>query len=195
MVAVRSRNVVLEATRTVIGEAGFKGVTIAAVATRAGVSRQTVYSIFGTREDLISQAVSDRLTTLNGAFIDLLDSAATPLELVVEIMVQARHRILGDPLLRVLTLSGPDNPIFDPGASRRALEYSVTMLGPAVDRFPELAGRIRFIADIGVHVGWSVLCLDAPDSRSDDELRAFLTGWLGPVLAAAGAPAAEDSRA
>ncbi|MDV8001093.1 TetR/AcrR family transcriptional regulator [Rhodococcus sp. IEGM 1408] len=179
---MRSRDAVLEATRNIIGEAGFHGVNIAAVAKRAGVSRQTVYSIFGTREELVSQAVSDRLTTLVSAFTDLLASVGSPLELLVETMVEARRRILDDPLLRVLALSGTGNPIFDPGAAERAHGYCVALLSPAIDRFPELSGRIDFLADISMHVGWSVLCLDDPASRSDAELRAFLTAWLAPML-------------
>lgn len=167
-----------------IGDAGFDGVSIAAVAKRAGVSRQTVYSIFGTREDLVSQAVTDRLTTLVGAFSELLDSAGSPLELFVEMMVRARHHVLEDPLLRVLTLSGKANPIFDPGAAGRAREYSVSLLSPAVARFPALEGRIDLLADIAVHMGWSILCLDRPEARSDDELREFVTAWMAPVLEA-----------
>ncbi|MCZ4655974.1 TetR/AcrR family transcriptional regulator [Dietzia kunjamensis] len=112
---MRSRDSILDATRAVVGRAGFGGVTIAAVAKQAEVSRQTVYSIFGSREDLVSQAVSERLTMLTGAFTDVLDAATTPLE-------------------------------------------------------------------VGVHVGWSVLCLDSPEARSDDDLRTFLTTWLAPLL-------------
>ena len=76
---MRSRDSILDATRAVIGRAGFGGVTIAAVAKQAEVSRQTVYSIFGSREDLVSQAVSERLTMLTGAFTDVLDAATTSL--------------------------------------------------------------------------------------------------------------------
>ena len=179
---MRSRDAILDATGRLIGEGGFRSVTIAAVAKRAGVSRQTVYSIFGTREDLVSQAVSERFTTLTGAFTDVLESAATPLELLVEIVVVGRHHILGDPLLRALTLGGGSNPIFDPDAAERARQYAVGLLDPAADRFPHLAGHLALIADIGVHVGWSVLCLDDPDTRSDSELRDFLTAWLAPLL-------------
>ncbi|MGN7157547.1 TetR/AcrR family transcriptional regulator [Dietzia cercidiphylli] len=179
---MRSREIILEATRAVIGEAGFTAVSVAAVARRAGVSRQTVHSIFGTREELVSQAVSDRLTSLIGAFTELFESTGSPLELFVEMMLQARHHVLGDPLLRELTLSGTANPIFDPGAARRARAYAVALLSPAVDRFPELDGRVEFLADIAVHVGWSVLCLDDPASRPDDELRAFLSEWMAAVL-------------
>ena len=179
---MRSREAILEATRAQIGESGFDGVSIAGVAKRASVSRQTVYSIFGTREELVSQAVTDRLTHLVGAFEDAVASAACLVELFVEIMVEARRQILGDPLLRFLTLSGSSNPIFDPGAADRARQYSAAMLAPAVDRFPELDGRVELLADLGVHVGWAVLCLDRPDTRSDDELREFVTVWMAPVL-------------
>mgnify|MGYP002653221455 CR=1 FL=1 len=40
---------------------------VKALAKHAGVSRQTVYSIFGTREDLVSQAVTDQLAGVGGA--------------------------------------------------------------------------------------------------------------------------------
>lgn len=179
---MRSRDVILEATRARIGESGFDGVSIAGVAKRAGVSRQTVYSIFGSREEMVSQAVSDRLTHLVGSFSQLLESAESLVELFVEIMVEARSQILGDPLLQVLTLSGSSNPIFDPGAADRAREYSAALLAPTVDRFPELNGRVDLFADLAVHVGWSVLCLDRPDTRSDEELRAFVTAWMAPVV-------------
>ena len=179
---MRSREIILEATRDQIGASGFEGVSIAGVAKRAGVSRQTVYSIFGTREDLVSQAVTDRLSTLVGAFGELLESADSPLELFVEMIVEARTQVLGDPMLRYLTLSGTANPIFDPGATDRALEYSATLLAPAAERFPQLTGRIDELSDLAVHVGRSVLCLDRPENRSDDELRRFVTTWMAPVL-------------
>lgn len=55
---MRSRKKILDATLALIGSAGFEGVDIAAVAAAEGVTRQTVYPIFGTREDLVSQAIA-----------------------------------------------------------------------------------------------------------------------------------------
>lgn len=179
---VRSRDTILAATRAVIGDAGFEGVSIAAVAKRAGVSRQTVYSIFGTREDLVSQAVTDRLAGIGGAFTDLVAAVDSPLELFVEMTVRARALILGDPMLRTLTLSGSSNPIFDPGAADRAREFTRRLLAPVADRFPELAGQVDMLAELAIHVGWSVLCLDPPETMSDDELRTFVETWMAPVL-------------
>ena len=180
---MRSREPILDATREVIGDAGFDGVTIAAVAKRAGVSRQTVYSIFGSREELVSQAISERLTSLFGAVSDLQSSATTPLDLLVEILVVTRGHILGDPLLRTLTLAGGSNPIFDPGAAERARRCARSLLVPATEQFPQLVPRLDFFSDVGVHMGWSVLCLDSPETRSDADLRTFLRTWLGPLVA------------
>ncbi len=185
MGGVRSRENILDATRRVIGEVGFEGVNIAVVAKRAGVSRQTVYSIFGTREELVSEAITHQLSALLGTYESLIDSADSLLELLVEMVVVSRQRILGDPLLRALTLSGEGNPIHHPGAIDRSLGYTAQLLRPAVERFPEYADRIDFLADVGVHIGWSVIVLDPPDSRSDAELRSFLTAWLAPLFTSA----------
>lgn len=179
---MRSRDSILEAAREVIGRAGFGGVTIAAVAKQANVSRQTIYSIFGSREELVSQAVAERLTMMTGAFADLLSNSDSPLELIVGIAVEGRNRILGDPLLRVLAVGGGTGPVSDPGAAARTHEYCMALLAPAAERFPELAGRLGFVTDVGIHVGWSVLCLDSPAARSDDDLRAFLNTWLAPLM-------------
>ena len=74
---MRSRDSILEAAREVIGRAGFGGVTIAAVAKQANVSRQTIYSIFGSREELVSEAVAERLGVPLAIIEDALDLLAT----------------------------------------------------------------------------------------------------------------------
>ena len=50
---MRSRQKVLNATLRLIEDGGFEGVNVAAVASAAGVSRQTVYSIFAGPEDAV----------------------------------------------------------------------------------------------------------------------------------------------
>ena len=181
---MRSRDPILEATRTVIGRAGFAGVTIAAVAKEARVSRQTVYSIFGTREELISQAVSEQFATLTGAFTDAIETAESPADVIVEIAVVGRQYVRRDPVLRALTLYGESNPMFDARAADRSRKFAASLMAPALERFPAASDQLDFIADICAHVGWSVLWMDSPEDRSDEELRGFLNSWLDPLLGA-----------
>src|SRR5205807_6154693 len=55
---LRSRNTILKATLDLIERQGFAAVTVTSAAAAAQVSRQTVYSIFGDRAHLVSEAVA-----------------------------------------------------------------------------------------------------------------------------------------
>src|SRR5829696_2761700 len=50
----RTREALLAAARALLEEAGFEGLTMAAVAQRAGVTRRAVYLHFGCRSDLVT---------------------------------------------------------------------------------------------------------------------------------------------
>nr|WP_206038069.1 TetR/AcrR family transcriptional regulator [Rhodococcus sp. HNM0569] len=173
----------MEATKEVVVSEGFAGVTIAAVAKRAGVTRQTVYSIFGTREDLVSQAMVDHLGGVVACFHTRLAETATPAEYVVELIVECRRIFRTDPLLGALLRAGTGNPVFDAGALERAHVVGLELLAPLRTRFPGTAPRLDDIVELCVHLGWSVVCFGDHESRSDDDLRAFLHRWIGPAFA------------
>ncbi|NLG55922.1 MAG: TetR/AcrR family transcriptional regulator [Rhodococcus sp.] len=179
---MRSRSKILDAVREVIGQSGFSSVTIASVAQAAGVTRQTVYSIFGTREDLVSQAVSEHLTNLVASLHEQLAQAPSPLDYVVDLIVTCRAIVHSDALLAVLLQSGGDNPISEPGALDRARSVGAQMLSPLRELFPDADLNFDDIADLSIHLGWSVVCFDDPAVRSDEELRACLTRWMAPVF-------------
>ncbi|NLV79625.1 MAG: TetR/AcrR family transcriptional regulator [Rhodococcus sp.] len=179
---MRSHTKITEATRELIGTRGFDAVTIAAVADRAGVSRQTVYSNFGTREEMVSRALAEHMGSLVAGFPDLLATAESPVAFVVDLIVECRRAFRTDAILGALLRSQAGNPLFDPGAADRAVEVSAGFLVPMQERFPEVEGRLEEIAEIAVHLGWAVVCLDDPVARPDDVLRAFLERWLTPAL-------------
>ncbi len=56
--SVRSRQLLLDAARGLLGERGPTGVTVEAVATRAGVARSTVYRHYPRLPDLLADAVA-----------------------------------------------------------------------------------------------------------------------------------------
>src|ERR1700756_6053704 len=51
------RETLLDAARELLGERGWARVTMAVVAARAGVSRQTLYNTFGSRDELAQALV------------------------------------------------------------------------------------------------------------------------------------------
>ena len=180
---MRSRKRILDATLDLIGCNGFEGITIASVAQAAGVTRQTVYTNFGSREEVVSKAMVSRLTEVATEIQRELTSAADPCEYLVELIVACRGAVRSDPVLTALLRSETNNPLFDDGAVTRAKVVARVLLQPIGELFPNVVDRIDDFAEIAVHLGLSVVCFDDAALRDDDDLRAFLTRWLAPGIA------------
>jgi len=74
------RSQLLEAAAAVVGREGLGSLTVAAVAAKAGVSRQWVYEHFSDLDDLYRALILDRFATLDGT-IDAATKRITGLEL------------------------------------------------------------------------------------------------------------------
>lgn len=179
---MRSRRKILDATLELIRSDGFDGVTIAAVAQAAGVTRQTVYSIFGSREELVSQAIAGLAVEVVGGIRSRLDATDTPFELVVELVVASRAAVHADPVLAALLQAEQGNPLFDAGMMRRAKPVARELLSPLVDRYPDTQTYLDDIVEILVRLGLSVIMFDDEAVHADDDLRRFLTRWLLPAM-------------
>jgi AcrR family transcriptional regulator len=193
---VRSRQKILQSTLALIEREGFGAVTMARVAVAAGVSRQTVYSIFGSREDLVSQVVVGVATDLMSGIQSRLAPIEGPAEYVTELMIAARATFREHPVFGELLRPDDGNPVFDKEMMARAKPVSLQLLRSLADRHPELTGRMEDIAEMATRIGLSILLFDSDAVHTDDELRAFLGRWLTPVLepAPAAGSAAGQSR-
>ncbi|PYE17526.1 TetR family transcriptional regulator [Williamsia limnetica] len=179
---MRSRQKILDATLGLIGNGGFEAVNIAAVASAAGVSRQTVYSIFGSREDLVSQAIAGVALDVLSAIRSKMESIESPVEYIVELIVNGRAFVRDDRLLATLWTAGEGNPLFDTGMMTRARPIAHELLSPLAERNAAVKEDLDEIVEISLRLGLSVVLFDDEAIHSDDDLRAFLTRWLGPAL-------------
>ena len=181
---MRSRQKVLDATVEIIESEGFDAVSIAAVASRAGVSRQTIYSIFGTREDLVSQAVVGLALTALGDITLRLEATTTPFDYIVELLVAGRGAVRAHPVLATLLDPGRSNPFFDDGMMDRAKPVARQILEPMAARHPEIASEVDDLVDIVLRLGVSVILFDDETVHTDAALRRFLIRWLLPAMTA-----------
>lgn len=180
---MRSKQKILDATLGLIAEFGFEGVTIAAAARAAGVTRQTVYSNFTTREDMISEAMVGLVVDVIGGIRAKADQAETPTEFIVETIVASRDLIRNEPVLNSLLRSGSANPLFDADVMDRAESVVRQFLDGYIGRNPDFdATQFDGIDGILVRTGLSVILFDAPSISDDDGLRRYLRRWLVPVL-------------
>lgn len=179
---MRSRQKILDATLGLIGSGGFEAVNIAAVASAAGVSRQTVYSIFGSREDLVSQAVAGIALEVLSDIRTRMESIDSPVDYVVELIISGRALVRDDQLLATLMHAGEGNPVFDAGMMARARPIAHELLSPLAERNAEVKANLDDITEISLRLGLSIVLFDDEPVRTDDDLRQFLNRWLGPAM-------------
>ncbi len=178
---VRSRGRIIEATLGLVGEGGFDAVTIASAAHAAGVTRQTVYSNFGSREELLSQAMGELTVRTYGGIRARIEPDSSSAEYVAELIVAGRAVVRTDPVLRRLLRIEPGNPLLDPGMLARAKPIARALFEPLEHR--ALPVGLDDIVEMALMLAIPVVFFDEDPVRSDDDLRAFLLRWLRPALA------------
>ncbi len=155
---------------------------IASVAAAAGVSRQTVYAQFGTREEMIAESIAVMSSRALGEIIDRLESVEDPGDYAVELLVTGRAAFRETPALAVLLFPDTDNPIFDSEVLAGAVPFAEAFVGPLFERAPQLEERRADVVETLLRFGLSVLTLDSDLIRSDDDLRGYLSRVLRPAL-------------
>lgn len=103
--AARTRRVVLDAARSLFLDQGYAATTIRDIATRAGVSAETIYAVFGSKRELL-RSILDVAIAGDDAPVPILDRPwvaqlrATP-------RIRARLRILAREGARILERRAP----------------------------------------------------------------------------------------
>lgn len=175
----QSRRAVLEAARDLLAD-GYERLTIDAIATRAGVSRQTIYRWWSSKAQIVADAVIDGTIPLDVVALrstgDVRDDLRSWLSGV------ARTASTGAGLVLALTAAAASDP-----AANRELYRRVT--GPdrqaIIDRLEAArdAGRLRSVADVPVGVdailGWVLMHLLSGAPLTDDGIEALLDTVLG----------------
>lgn len=102
------RNTLLDAARDELERRGWAQITMGDIATAAGISRQTLYKEFGSRDEFtqafVMREVGRFLEAVEGAVKEHLDNPATALSAAFDVFLTAAAE---DPLVRAL-LSGEE---------------------------------------------------------------------------------------
>jgi AcrR family transcriptional regulator len=174
----------LEAVGQLLADRPWSKVTMAAVAARVGVSRQTVYNTFGSRQEL-ARAYVDREADrfLAGVDVAVSENAAQPRDalaaaLTVFLGAARQHPLVraitategGDELLPLVTTRG--GPLID--------HVTEHLTGLLVETWPVLRpGDAVPIADVLVRLAISYAALPAGDPSRTAQT---IAGILGPSV-------------
>jgi AcrR family transcriptional regulator len=129
----------LEAAERIVEESGVESLSVRGVADRVGTTTRAVYSVFGSKDGLVS-ALGARAFELLGERVSRLPVTSDPRADLVDAGVRG---------FRVFAMSHP--ALFRLGVQRTALsaEVAVTFRGAADDAMTHLLGRIEALRAAG----------------------------------------------
>jgi AcrR family transcriptional regulator len=153
----RSRTAIVTATRELLLERGFDGLTIEAVAARAGVGKQTIYRWWPSRPALVADVMLEDADKIL-ASVDHTDDVSADLVRWVGRLVASLTTARGMAMLRILTVAGMEH-------EETAVKLRAGFSAPLHDSV-----RARLVAD-GVEA-------DAAESAAD----AIVGGVVYPIL-------------
>jgi AcrR family transcriptional regulator len=113
----KSRMAIVTATRELLLERGFDGLTIEAVAARAGVGKQTIYRWWPSRPALVADVILDDADKIL-ASMDHTDDLSADLVGWVRKLAATLTSTRGSAMLRILTVAGMEHE--ETGAKLRA---------------------------------------------------------------------------
>jgi AcrR family transcriptional regulator len=104
----KSRTAIVTATRELLLERGFDGLTIEAVAARAGVGKQTIYRWWPSRPALVADVMLENADKIL-ASVDHTDDLSADLVGWVRKLVASLTTARGLAMLRILTVAGMEH--------------------------------------------------------------------------------------
>lgn len=150
----RKRVAIIEAAADLFVTHGY-GITMDAIAGRAGVSKQTIYNLFSTKEDLFGAVIADRGERVFG-LLSRPPADANPADVLRQVGRQFLALIAGGPAIcvqRMIVMAGSDSDIaarYYENGPRRAIGLLAAYLRQETEKGrlavpdPELAAEAFF---------------------------------------------------
>lgn len=180
--AAAARQRLLEAAARCIGREGSAATSVAAVAAEAGVSRQTVYRYFASRDELTGRALRAAAEGLRAKLDRSIAELAEPADMIVETLVLGLAEVRSDPVLRALSDSSRlDGSLLARITQPVGIAWVRESLAPAIAAAGWSEAEADARLELILRMFLSLIVSPSP-ARAPEELRAFLHRHLVPGL-------------
>lgn len=174
---------ILEAAIVCVKRWGIEKVTLNEIAQEAGVTRPTVYSYFGSRDEVVQFALLQSAYTFSAELLSVVSKFKTAQERAIESVMYTLNKLPSEPALELLQQSALANimnnyalRVPEGNEIRRSLlKFVLVDIELSDDELDE-------VTEVATRFVLSLLTLEGPKKRSDQEMRAFLQHRLLPAL-------------
>ena len=122
----RSRNLILDAAEAAFQRASFAEISVEEIAQAAGLTRQTVYNLFASKEEIVSQLISRAEARKDAAFRARIAANEDALAVLEDALQGSARWCLANPAIARLALTAPAaRPQASPPAGRASFQLLV----------------------------------------------------------------------
>jgi TetR/AcrR family transcriptional regulator, regulator of autoinduction and epiphytic fitness len=121
----RSRALILEAARTVFNETGYEAAQMAHLAARAGLTRKTVYNLFGSKEGVLDRLLEQAEAASEPLYRHRLDAGEPARDLLQSILLDSAGWCLANPRIAPFALAPRARPARAPSEQRPSFQRIV----------------------------------------------------------------------
>ncbi|MBD2857852.1 TetR/AcrR family transcriptional regulator [Spongiibacter sp. KMU-158] len=175
---------ILDAAITCVKDWGLEKTSLNDIAKRAGVTRPTVYNYFSNKNEVIRTALLQSGYALAERMVAHISAFPSPAEKLIEAMVYAVNTLPTEPHLDIVTHTEIPSDIYEDALQDTEGQQILLMIfGEILKDEPDIdANDLMEIIEISVRLALSLTTLKGTLTRSDEELRAFLSRRLLPAV-------------
>ena len=173
-----ARERILQGAIRSIARHGLERTSIASIAREAGTSRQTIYTYFSNREELVRGAVGRAATELTDRVVREANKAASGADYIVELTVGIYHGAQSHPAISSMlySLDTPEGRELTMSVTVRSIVANI--LAPLVEREPSIAPRLDEIAETCLRFTVSLLTYPSERTVDPDALQTYVRNAL-----------------
>lgn len=186
---------ILDAAITCMKKWGLEKTSLNDIARMAGVTRPTVYSYFGSRDQVISAALMRAAVALGQRLMEHIGRFRSPEDRYIESLIFSLRELPKEPYLEVITRNDLSSFVNNDALMNEAgWTLSLALFREIFAGQPLDDEELFEICEVTIRLLLSLLMTKGPRKRSEEEMRAFLRRRLLPLIASSGQPAKRSSR-
>lgn len=174
---------ILDAAIVCVKKLGMARVTLNDIAKEANVARSTVYSYYNNKDEVVRFALLQSGYSFAEKVFIHLNQFSSASERIVEAVVFALRRLPDEPCLSLITDTTLAQMVNDHTLTTEAgFDINTTLFRFLMHDETLDESRVSEMAEFTIRTMFSLLAMQSPVERNNDESRGFIARWLLPAL-------------
>ena len=173
---------IIEAASDCLTKFGVERTSLTAIANQAGVSRQTIYKYFPTKEEIVIEAVRQEAAEASERIMAVAQQHSTAAGFVVELCVAAHFEFTHNPAIWPFFTELDRVDIRERLLDSETIDMVKHFLEPILSYLPEKAPYLNEMTETFLRFHLSLLTYDSTVTQTQSALRGYLHRVLVPAL-------------